>query len=109
MLGWRPLAEKVMMLSEGREFKSRSEQRFLKALVWRLHVRFLSSYRLIKSEFKINNVVIENVKSIKYLGFTRTAKNCSFLPTLEDLSIKANRAIYTLNTKSKSCNIHFKH
>ena len=57
--------------------------------------------RLRKSEFKINKVVIENVKRIKYLGFTKTAKNCSFLPTLEDLSIKANRAIYTLNTKIK--------
>ena len=52
--------------------------------------------RQIKSEFQINNVVIKTVKSIKYLGFTRTARNCSFLPTLEDLSIKANRAIYTL-------------
>ena len=75
---------------------------------WKLNINlkktkiiiFNRGNRLIKSEFKINNVVIENVKSIKYLGFT-TAKNCSFLPTLEDLSIKANRAIYTLNTKIK--------
>ena len=73
MLGWRPPAEKGMMssthwevqvavelmistcpdssdgraldmLSEGRGFKSRSELKFLKALVWRLHVRFPCSY-----------------------------------------------------------------
>ena len=57
--------------------------------------------RLIKSDFYINNVAIENVKDIKYLGFTISAKNCSFSKTLEDLSIKANRAIYSLNTKIK--------
>ena len=56
---------------------------------------------IIKSEFTINNVMIENVKSIKYLGFTITAKNCSFMPTLEDLSIKARRVVYALNTKIK--------
>ena len=32
------------MLSEGRGFKSRSELKFLKALDWRLHVRFPRSY-----------------------------------------------------------------
>ena len=32
------------MLSEGRGFKSRSVIKFLKALVWRLHVRFPCSY-----------------------------------------------------------------
>ena len=74
---------------------------------WKLNINlkktkiiiFNRGSRLIKSEFKINNLVITNIKSIKYLGLT--AKNCSFLPTLEDLSIKANRAIYTLNTKIK--------
>ena len=72
MLGWRPPAEKVMscthwevqiiielmistrpdssdgraldMQSEGLGFKSQSELKFLKALVWRLHVRFPCNY-----------------------------------------------------------------
>ena len=38
---------------------------------------------------------------MKYLGFTISAKNYSFLPTIEDLSLKAERAIYALNTKVK--------
>ena len=46
--------------------------------------------KLINAKFSINNMVLENVKSMKYLGFTITSKNCSFLPTLEDLSIKVN-------------------
>ena len=44
---------------------------------------------------------IENVKSFKYLGFTIGAKNCSFIKTPVDLSIKAKRAIFALNNKIK--------
>ena len=55
--------------------------------------------KLIKSKFYINNVLLENVKTFKYLGFTISAKNCSFTPTLEDLSIRAKRAIAALNNK----------
>ena len=76
---------------------------------WKLNINlkktkimiFNRGNKLIKSEFKINEVVLENVKSLKYLGFTITSKNCSFLPTLEDLSIKAKRVIYALNRKTK--------
>ena len=50
---------------------------------------------LIKSEFEIKKVALENVKIMKYLGFTITSKNCSFLRTLDDLSIIAKRVIYT--------------
>ena len=57
--------------------------------------------RLIKASFYVNNVAIENVETMKYLGFTMTAKNCSFLKSLEDLSIKTNRAVYPLNAKIK--------
>ena len=49
----------------------------------------------------INNTNIENVKSYKYLGFTIGAKNCSLINTMADLSIKAKRAIFTLNNKIK--------
>ena len=57
--------------------------------------------KLINSKFNINKVVLENVKSMKYLDFTITSKNCSFIPTLENLRIKAKRVIYALNSKTK--------
>ena len=44
---------------------------------------------------------LENVKNMKYLCFTITSKYCSFIPTLENLSIKAKRVIYSLNSKIK--------
>ena len=56
---------------------------------------------LIKSVFKVNNTILENVKTTKYLRFTIHTKNCSFVPTLDDLSIKAKRTIYSLNNKTK--------
>ena len=57
--------------------------------------------RLIKSDFTYKNTVVENTKQFKYLGFTISAKNCSFGPTIDDLSLKANRAIFALNNKFK--------
>jgi exonuclease III len=57
--------------------------------------------RLYNTNLKVNNVEVENVKSFKYLGFTIGAKNCSFLNTPNDLSIKASRAIFSLNNKIK--------
>ena len=49
----------------------------------------------------MNGKVIQNVKHFKYLGFTIGAKNCNFTNMLEDLSIKARRAIFALNNKIK--------
>lgn len=57
--------------------------------------------KLIKTIFTLKNEPLENVKTFKYLGFTISAKNCSFTPTSEDLSTRANRAIYALNNKIK--------
>ena len=57
--------------------------------------------KLIKSEIRINKTPVEHVKIFKYLGFSISAKNCSFSPSIEDLSIRANRAIYALNNKVK--------
>ena len=57
--------------------------------------------RLCNLNIKIQNEVIENVKSFKYLGFTIGAKNCYFKGTPLDLSIKAKRAIFALNNKIK--------
>ena len=50
-----------------------------------------------ESAFYMNNTIIENVKTMKYLGFIITVNNCSFLTTLQDLRIKAN----ALNTNIK--------
>ena len=57
--------------------------------------------RLCKTNIYIDKGLIENVKSIKYLGFTINAKNCSLANTPIDLSIKARRAIFALNNKIK--------
>ena len=55
--------------------------------------------KLIKTDFRLRGKALENVKTFKYLRFSISAKNCSFMPTIEELSIKANRAIYALNSK----------
>ena len=57
--------------------------------------------RMCNLNISIKNKNIENVKSFKYLGFTIAAKNCSFVNTPIDLSIKAKRAIFALNNKIK--------
>ena len=57
--------------------------------------------RMCNLNISIKNKNIENVKSFKYLGFTIGAKNCSFVNTPIDLSIKAKRAIFALNNKIK--------
>ena len=51
------------------------------------------------SNFHINNIPLENTKIFKYLGITISSIKCSFLPTLEDLSSKASKAIYALRAK----------
>ena len=51
-----------------------------------------------KHVFKIKGNPLENVKSYKYLGITISSKNCSLQCTLNDLSVKANRALFSLKT-----------
>ena len=51
-----------------------------------------------KNVFKIKGNPIENVKSYKYLGIQISSKNCSLQRTLRDLSVKANRALFSLKT-----------
>ena len=58
--------------------------------------------KLIKTSFKIGDTPIENVKSFKYLGFTISAKNCSFQSTVDDLSLKAKRAIFAIKKKNQN-------
>ena len=58
---------------------------------WRLNINlkktkimiFNRGNNRIKSEFNIKKVVLENVKIMKYLGFTISSKNCCFLRTLD--------------------------
>ena len=57
--------------------------------------------KLINTAFHTTNASLEDVKKFKYLRFSISAKNCSFLPTVEDLSIKATRVVYALNNKIK--------
>ena len=53
--------------------------------------------KLINTNFNVGGAPIENVKEFCYLGFKISAKNCNFNSTIEDLSIKANRAIFAIN------------
>jgi hypothetical protein len=103
-------ADDLILLSETKEgLQSQIDKLSDYCTKWKLKVNikktkimiFNRGNRFIKSDFDINNVAIENVKTMKYLGFNITAKNCSFSATLEGLSIKANRAIYALNNKIK--------
>ena len=57
--------------------------------------------RLCKINISVDNKPIDNVKSLKYLGFTISSKNCNFGNTPTDLSIKAKRAIFALNNRIK--------
>ena len=57
--------------------------------------------KLNKLNLNINGYQIENVKSFKYLGFTISAKNCNFQKTIDDLALKANKAIYAIRRKIK--------
>ena len=64
-------------------------------------MNFNRGNRLVKRDFKYKNIALENVKTIKYLGFTISAKNCNFSPTVDDLSLRANRALFALSSKYK--------
>ena len=57
--------------------------------------------KLIDATFHVGDSPIENVKSFTYLGFTICAKNCSFQKTMDDLSLKANRAVFAIKSKIK--------
>ena len=49
----------------------------------------------------VKDSLIDNVKSVNYLGFTIGAKNCNLNGTAENLSIKAKKAIFALNNRIK--------
>ena len=51
-----------------------------------------------KHTFILGERTLDNINEYKYLGFTINKKG-NFSPTLEDLSCKAKRAIYSINSK----------
>ena len=57
--------------------------------------------KIIKADFNVDGAKIENVKTFTYLGFTISVKNCPFQSVMDDLSVKANRAIFALKNKVK--------
>ena len=57
--------------------------------------------KIINANFKVGDTYIENVKTFTYLGFVLSAKNCHFQRTMDDLNIKANRAIFALRNGTK--------
>ena len=57
--------------------------------------------KIINADFKVGTTSIENVKSFPYLGFVISAKNCQFQTTIDDLSLKANRAIFSIRSRFK--------
>jgi hypothetical protein len=73
---------------------------------WRLEINykktkcmtFSKSNHKEKHIFTIRDKMLDNTNEYKYLGFTINKKG-NFTPTLEDLSCKAKRAIYSINSK----------
>ena len=65
---------------------------------WRLKINstktksmvFNRGNKIIKADFTVAGVPIEKVKSFTYLGFTISAKNCQFQPTIDNLIMKPN-------------------
>ena len=47
-----------------------------------------------KCKIYVKGNLMDNVKSVRYLGFMIGARNCNLNGTPENLSIKANRAIF---------------
>ena len=73
---------------------------------WKLEINFKKtkcmtfskSNHVEKHQFIIRNKILENTNEYKYLGITINKKG-SFSPTLTNLSCKARRAIYSMNSK----------
>ena len=61
-------------------------------------ITFTRSNHKENHQFSINNQILENTNEYKYLGIIINKKG-SFLPVLDDLSCKAKRAIYSINSK----------
>ena len=103
-------ADDLILLSETKEgLQKLLDKMEIYCNKWKLDVNikktkimiFNRGNKLIKTDLKYKNLPLENVKKLKYLGFSISAKNCSFSPTIDELSLKANRALFALNNKFK--------
>ena len=63
-------------------------------------IKFLKVSKLYNKSFNIGNTPLENVKEFRYLGITINGAG-SFQPAMRDLGDKANRAIFSLNSRYK--------
>ena len=74
---------------------------------WKLNINYKKTKSMVFSKgartkninLTISSKKIEKTNIFKYLGITISSKDCSFTPTLADLSSKANRAIYAILSK----------
>ena len=52
-----------------------------------------------KTVFTIDGINLQNTREYKYLGIIINKKNCTFLPAIKALRIKATRALYAIKAK----------
>ena len=103
-------ADDLIILSESKEgLQKQIDELENYCSKWKLQINnkktkimiFNRGNRLINTQLHTKISKLENVKEFKYLGITISANNCSFSPTIMDLSIKATRVVYALNNKIK--------
>ena len=61
-----------------------------------------------KTIFTIDGMGLENTNEYKYLGIMINKKNCTFLPALKALRIKATRVLYAIKSKIDIHNLPIK-
>ena len=64
------------------------------------YMQFMKISKLHNQQFRFGDRTIKNVKEFTYLGITFNGST-SFQPALKELSNKANRALFSLNSKCK--------
>ena len=106
-IGALMFADDLILISTTKEGLQRSLDTLDKYVKkWKLEINykktkfmtFSRSNHKEKHTFTISNNMLENTNEYKYLGSTINKKGY-LSPTLEDLSCKAKRAIYSLNSK----------
>ena len=102
-------ADDLVLISETKGLQQQIDALFQYCTKWKLKINtkktktmiFNRGNKIINADFKVGTTSIENVKSFPYLGFVISAKNCQFQTTIDDLSLKANRAIFSIRSRFK--------
>ena len=97
----------IIMATSPEELQKSLDRLSLYCEKWKLNVNikktkimtFSKGSNVKNHPFKINNNLVEHTKEYKYLGIHVNVKNCSFTSSLTNLSTKATRAVYALNSK----------